>query len=134
MAYNNYLIKVGSYIIPLKYIKANAYTATYAGQDLDSYRDTDGVLHRQALDHPCLKVEFETVPMLTNTEMSTLMSNIRSNYLNATEKKVHVSAYVPEIDSYIEGDCYIPDISFSIYGVFNNVIKYNSIRLAFIQY
>ena len=79
MAYNGFLIKVGDYTIPTnKYIKANSYSALYSTSDLDSYRDANGVLHRQALDHKLLKIEFETPAMLTNDEMSALMANIQS--------------------------------------------------------
>jgi hypothetical protein len=135
MAYSDFLIKVGDYVIPTnKFIKANSYSALYSTSDLDSYRDADGVLHRQALSHKLLKIEFETPAMLTNTEMATLMANIASNYTDATEKRCYVTAYVPELDDYVVADCYIPDINFSIYGNYRGVIHYNSVRFAFIEY
>ena len=135
MAYNGFLIKVGDYTIPTnKYIKANSSSALYSTSDLDSYRDANGVLHRQALDHKLLKIEFETPAMLTNDEMSALMANIQSNYTSAVEKRCYVTAYVPETDSYVTADCYIPDINFSIYGNYGGKIHYNSVRFAFIEY
>lgn len=135
MSYSQYLIKVGNYTIPAnKFIKANSYSATYSTSDLDSYRDANGVLHRTALSHKLLKVEFETPAMLTDVEMETFMSNLRSNYTDATEKKCSVTAYVPELGDYVTADCYVPDIQFSIYGTYNDRIHYNSVRVAFIQY
>ena len=135
MAYSGYLIKVGNYTIPTnKFIKADSYSALYSTTDFDSYRDANGVLHREALPHKLLKIEFETPAMLTNVEMGTLLANIRSNYTNATEKRCNVTAYVPELDDYVTADCYIPDINFSIYGNYGGVIHYNSIRFAFVQY
>lgn len=135
MAYSGFLIKVGNYTIPAdKYIKANGYSVTKNTQDLDSYRDANGVLHRTALEHYVHKVEFETPAMLTNKEMSALMANIRDNYLVAAERKVLATIYVPELDAYETQEMYMPDPQFTIYGIFNNVIRYNSIRFAFIGY
>lgn len=135
MAYQGYLIKVGDYTIPAdKYIKANSYDAMLITQDLDSYRDANGVLHRTALSHRVNKVEFETPAMLTDIQMEELLSNIRRNYININEKKASVTVYVPELNDYMTQDMYIPDLRFSIYGVFDGVIRYNSLRMAFIAY
>lgn len=134
MAYSGYLIKVGSYEIPHGYIGAETYTVYKNSQDLDSYRDADGKLHRTALEHTPNKVEFETVNMLTNTEFATLMSNIRKNFTNVTERKASVTLYIPESDSYVTQDMYMPDIQPQLYFADKNVIKYKPIRLAFIGY
>ena len=83
MAYNGFLIKVGDYIIPFKYMKADSYTAYRSIQDLDSYRDANGQLHRTALSHVPNKVEFETPPMLTDKSFADLMSSIQKNYINS---------------------------------------------------
>lgn len=134
MAYQGYLIKVGNYQIPHKFIKADTYSPYRNVQDLDSYRDGNGVLHRNALEHVPCKVEFETPPLLTNIQFRELMSNIQANYINAIERKASVTLYIPETDSYETQEMYMPDITPKIYGIFNGVIKYNPIRLAFIGY
>ena len=135
MAYAGYLVKVGDYTIPAgKFIKAQSYKATLSVQDLDSYRDANGVLHRTALEHRVNKVEFETPAMLTNTQMAELFSNIANNYTVPTERKFIGTFYVPEIDAYVSQDMYMSDPSFTIYGIFDNVIKYNPVRIAFIAY
>lgn len=135
MAYQGYLIKVGDYVISgKKYIRADSYSATLIVQDLDSYRDANGVLHRNALTHKVNKIEFETPAMLTDKQMEELLSNIRRNYTNASEKRASVTVYVPELNDYMTQDMYIPDLQFSMYGVFNNVIRYNPLRIAFIAY
>lgn len=135
MGYNGYLIKVGSYIIPgNKYIKANSYSAYLNLQDLDSYRDADGVLHRNALAHQPIKVEFETPAMLSNADFADLMSNIRSQFSNTAERKASVTVYVPETNSYVTQDMYMPDIKPTIFTTHDGVIRYNAIRLAFIGY
>lgn len=134
MAYKGYLIKVGDYKIPLSWMRADTYTVLKSGQDLDPYRDADGVLHRNALEHTIAKVEFETPPLKNNTEMAAFMKNIQSNYTNKTEKKVSATVYIAEDDDYTTQDMYVPDISFSMYSANEKEIKYKATRIAFIAY
>ena len=134
MAYAGFLIQVGSYKIPHSWIRAETYTVTKTGQDLDSYRDANGLLHRNALTHWIAKVEFETPALKNNTEVAAFMNSISANYTNATEKKANVIAYIPETDSYTTQEMYMPDITFTIYSANATEIKYNQFRVAFIGY
>lgn len=134
MAYSGFLIKVGDYVIPFKYMKADSYSAYRSVQDLDSYRDANGVLHRTALTHIPNKAEFETPAMMTDETLSDLLENIQNNYTNANERRASVTMYVPEINSYVTQDMYMPDITPKIYSADANGIKYNPVRLAFIGY
>lgn len=134
MAYAGYLIQVGNYKIPHSWIRAETYVVTKNGQDLDSYRDANGVLHRNALEHWVAKAEFETPPLKTNKQVATFMNNIASNYTNATEKKANVTLYIPETDSYVTQEMYVPDISFTLYSADDTEVKYNQFRVAFIGY
>jgi hypothetical protein len=133
MAYNGWLIKVGDYTIPAnKYIRADSYSAYVNMQDLDPYTDANGYVHREALELKALKVEFETPAMLTNTTFSTLMSNIRKNFVNSKERSCYVTAYIPEYDSYVTQYAYMADFTPQMYSNANGVIKYEPVRLAFI--
>jgi len=135
MAYGGYLVKVGTYTIPLSFIKAESYKVTHLIQDLDSYRDADGVLHRNALSHVPDKCEFECVPMLTNTQISSVVNAIRGQFTNAAERKASVTIYIPETDSYVTNeDMYMPDPEYNIYYADSSIIQYNSVRFAFIGY
>lgn len=134
MAYSGYLIQIGNYKLPHKYISAESYSVYKNTQDLDSYRDADGVLHRTALEHTPNKVEFETRNMLTDKQFSEIMSNIRNNFTNATERKASVTLYIPESDSYVTQDMYMPDIQPQLYSADSKKIQYKPIRLAFIGY
>ena len=134
MAYQGWLIKVGDYTIPLSIIKADSYIPFLSTIDLDSYVDENTLLHRNVIGNPTPKVEFETVPMLDNTQFAQFMSNIRAQYTNAREKKCPVTAYQPEIDDYVTQDCYIPDIKPQLYLASATEIKYDAIRIAFIGY
>lgn len=132
MAYQGYLLKIGDYKIPAdKYIKADSYGAYVNMQDVDDYTDANGFLHRNAVDLKVAKVEFET-PMLTNSDLTELMSNIQANYTIVKGRQCQIAAYIPEYDDYVTQTAYLADIKPTIYGVFGNVIKYNPIRFAFI--
>ena len=134
MAYAGFLIQVGSYKIPHSWIRAETYTVTKTGQDLDSYRDADGKLHRTALEHWIAKAEFEAPPLKTNKEVAAFIGNIAANYTNAIEKKANVTLYIPEIDNYVTQEMYVPDIQFTLYSANAAEVKYNQFRVAFIGY
>lgn len=134
MAYKGYLIKIGNYIFPLSMIKAGSYKATNYGQDLDSTRDVNGILHRTALENTAPKVEFETRNMLDNTQVSSIFANIQANYTNAVEKKASVEVYVPGLNKYVTSDMYMADFEPTMYFADEKEIKYLSTRMAWISY
>ena len=135
MAFSGYLVKVGTYEIPLSYMRYESYQITYYTQDLDSYRDSDGVLHRNALQHKVGKLEFNT-PIMSSSDFSTLMSSLKAQMSDPTEKKASVKFYVPEDDAYVTQDMYIPDVVTKIRNVdgASNTISYQETRIAFIGY
>ena len=134
MAYKGYLIEIGNYTFPLSMIKAETYKATNYGQDLDSTRDVNGILHRTALSNTAPKVEFETRNMLDNTQMSSIFANIQANYTNAIEKKASVEVYVPELDKYVTSDMYMADFEPTMYYADATKIQYTSTRMSWISY
>lgn len=134
MAYAGYLIKVGTYTIPLSIIRAETYSPYKSVTDLDSYVDANGELHRNALDHIAYKIEFETIPLLTDVQFGDLMSNLYAQMSNQLERKASVTAYIPEINDYITQDMYMPDIKPILYYADGEKVQYNQIRLAFIGY
>lgn len=132
MAYSGYLISISDYQIPLRYINEVSYKCTFSTLDLDSTRNANGILKRNAV----LQVphcSFETRP-LTNVVLMDLWSNIRSRYTNELEKKVSASVYVPETDSYISGSFYIPDTEITIHHINGNTVYYNPVTFEFIGY
>lgn len=137
MAFNGTLLTVGSYAITgEKYIGENKYNVTKNIQDMDSYRDANGVLHRNALEHAPIKIELETRDNLTNTDIGTFFGTIKSNFTDAGQRKATVTAYVPEEDNYITQEMYMPDPQFKIKRIDpkTNTIYYEPIRFAFIGY
>lgn len=134
--YSGFLLKIGNYIVPTdKFISAESYSVTYNVMDLDSYRDANGKLHREALEHVPIKVEFETPAMLTDiTFGQELMGNIRKNYTNARERKCIATAYIPELDSYVTQEVYMVTPTPQIYGNYGGRLHYKPIRMAFVGY
>lgn len=132
MAYSGFLLKIGNYTFPHKYIKADSYSAYDNMQDVDPWTDADGYLHRNAVDLKAVKVEFETPAMLTNTQLAEIMKNISANYIEEKSRTVMLTAYIPLTDEYVTQVGYMADITPKIYGIFKDVIKYDPIRFAFI--
>lgn len=131
MAFQGYYIKVGNYTIPLTFMKLESYkSAPNQRQDLDSYRDANGYLHRNVLSHTATKLEFET-PYLTFKDMRTLIQNIRANYTDELARTVEVTYYDEETDSYKTGTFYMPGTV--EYNWYNKEI-YAPSRFAFIEY
>ena len=138
MAFNGYLIKVGSPAveIPLKYMRAETYQVT-PNQRLEwsAERDVTGVLHRETTPNMPPKIEFNT-PLMTNSEISALNTILNTAYTNVAERKLPVEYYDPESDTYKTHDCYMPDVHYEIRNVdtVRNVINYEELRYAFIGY
>ena len=140
MAFSGYLIKVGpsgsEVEIPLKYMRAETYSVT-PNQRLEwsAERDVTGVLHRETTPNMPPKIEFNT-PLMTNKDIKALNTILSAAYSVAAERKLRVTYYDPETDSYKTHDCYMPDVKYEIRNVdtVNNVINYQELRYAFIGY
>ena len=104
-------------------------------QELDSGRNTEGVMQRNVLSHYVSTISL-TVRSVNNTELATLMSFIRNHYTIAKEKKLKLKYYCPDTDSYKVGDFYVPDIEYTMRMVdtVNRQIRYDEFSLEFIEY
>ena len=139
MAFSGYLIKVGTGTpveIPLKYMRAETYTVT-PNQRLEwsAERDVTGVLHRETTPNMPPKIEFET-PLMNNSDIKALNTILKNAYSVEAERKLSVTYYDPESDTYKTHDCYMPDVHYNIRNVdtAHNVINYEQLRYAFIGY
>lgn len=131
--YSGFLLKIGNEIFNMKYIKEKTYKGYASVQDLDSYRDANGVLHREALSHVPIKCEFETIP-LDNEQYGQIMDMIRRNYINELERKVSITAFILEYNGYVTQDAYMAEPQPQIQTIKDNNIQYASLRIAFIGY
>ena len=132
MAYSGFLLKIGSWEFPESLMAINSYSPYVNMQDVDPWTDENGELHRNPIDLKALKVEFETKNMLTSTEFAKIMKNIRANYVSEKGRSCYITAYIPEYDDYVTQLGYLADFQPKIYSTGGGVVKYNSIRLAFI--
>ena len=131
--YSGFLLKIGNEIFNMKYIKEKTYKGYASVQDLDSYRDANGVLHREALSHVPIKCEFETIP-LNNEQYEQIMDMIRRNYINELERKVTITAFILEYNGYVTQDAYMAEPQPQIQTIKDNKIQYAPLRIAFIGY
>lgn len=134
MAFQGFLVKFGNYILPNKYIALGEYEAIMHVIDLDSYQDSDGNLHRNALEHTRDSVNVTLLEGLTNEEFGTIMNGIRSNYVIAKERKCNVTAWIPEINDYRTAYMYLADPVIKITHIDGNTIYYDEIKLEMTGY
>lgn len=139
MAYSGYLIKLKGGTaenLPFKFIAIESYQITpNQRMEAKANRATTGLLHRTTVSHTATKIEFETPPC-TNREVAALNAMLTRHYTNALERKLVIEYYDPETDTYKEGTVYMPDVQYKISRVDNrnNIIHYDKVRYAFIEY
>lgn len=131
--YSGFLIKVGDYEIPLVYMNAKSYKSTYETLDMDSYRDADGRLQRSALSHKVPTTEVQ-MKALTSDFAGALLEGIKNSYINANEKKVLGTVWVPELNDYVTDYMYIPTLDFTISTVDATKVYYEPFTLKLIGY
>lgn len=116
-------------------IKAETYKITpNARQDLDSYRDTNGLLHRNALAHTATIVEFDTVPMW-DTKFSAMMSAITSSYTNVNERDGTATYFDEETQTSKTGHFYLDsNFQVSVLQQWGSKTLYDSCHFKFVEY
>lgn len=113
--YNGYLVMVGSSKIPTEYIAEESYYATiWQRQDLDSYRDNTGKLHRDVVANKPSKIEFKTIDGLTNEQIVEITNIFEKNFTVYSERKALISFYDPSHDCYFEEYMYLKDPKYQI--------------------
>lgn len=120
--------------IPNKYISLTSYVSTpHQRQDLDSYQDNLGKLHRNTLDHTRSKLEWNTPPLFER-ELLSLQNILNSGIINAKERKLKIIHYCFDTHTYEQGEFYMPDITFTPLLIRNGEVLMDKVRLAFIEY
>lgn len=131
MAYNGYMLKIGNFTFPLKYIRLETYKiAPDQRQEFDSYVDADGVLQRPTVvSHTRTKIEFET-PYMRVADMRSLLDSIWANLTDTLKLECNCEYYDIETDSYKTGKFYMPATRDYTYY---NVELLEQTRFAFIE-
>lgn len=130
MAWQGYLCKIGDTKFPNKLVAESGFSSTPNQQtDQDSYVDGNGKLHRNVLTH--LRTGFEiTTTALTLTEKI----SISAFYSTGNRKKVSMTYWNDETNSYETGDFYIPSIKFTIDRIEPSGPVYQGVTLEFVEY
>lgn len=139
--FNQYFVKIirasdGVQVpIPNKFISLTSYVSTpHQRQDLDSYQDTTGRLHRNTLTHTRSKLEWNTPPLLEK-DMIVLQNILESGIINQNERKSKIIHYCFDTHTYEQGEFYTPDITFTPMRILpNGMVLLSKVRLAFIEY
>ncbi|MBE5877703.1 MAG: hypothetical protein E7290_12550 [Lachnospiraceae bacterium] len=137
MSFAGYLVKIGNKEFPTEQIAESSYYATPSQrQDLDSYRDNIGILHRDVVDHKPSKVEFKTMDGLTDAEITTIWNIFESECSNETELKAAVEFYDPLTGVYVTEDMYLkmPKIQIDYIDRDANVIYHKAVQFVLTGY
>lgn len=127
--YEGWLLEIEGVKLPMKYIAHNSYGASPdQKQDEDSYQDGYGELHRTVLPHTRTKIEWNTPNMVHLTDLDELLSFFPD------KNKMQVRYWNDKKLGYYTGAFYYPTIQFNYYDASDQDIRYNSIRLALIEY
>lgn len=126
--FKGYLLKINGVIFPNKFIVYKSYEITpNQKQDLDSYLDGNGELHRKILPHVRTKCEFNTPPLKESK-----VNELRTFFGDTTT--INVQYWNPKKGLYESGVFYAPDFTYIIDDLLNNDILYDQIRIALIEY
>ena len=128
-------MKAGAATFPHKYIQASSYQATPSQrQDLDSYQDSQGNLHRTVVPHDRTKIIFKTMDNLSLAEKQEIQAFFNAAMTNARERKVTLTYWNDEDNIYKTGSFYIPDVTYPIKRIMGNDIVYDSVEYHLIEY
>lgn len=108
-----------------------------ARQDVDSYRDANGLLHRNTVEHTATTITFQTIP-LHKDKMNALMAHVY-RIAEKPELKFHIRYINPLKGGAIdEGDFYLGanHPTFQVYWAINDAddILWNVTEFKFIEY
>ena len=137
MAFAGYLVKIGNTTFPTEHMAESSYYATPCQrQDLDSYRDNLGVLHRDVVDHKPSKVEFKTMDGLTDADITSIWNIFEQECSNETELKAVVEFYEPLTGAYVTEDMYLkmPKVQIDYIDRETNVIYHKSVQFVLTGY
>lgn len=131
---SEYLLKFNGTVLPTKYIASDGYVTTPNQRtELEAYRDANILLHRVT------STNFKTTIMLTTTPMSlsdkrNFQEIIESGMINSIERKVVVTYWNDETNSYTTGYFYISDPTYSTLGYFGGERWYKPVTYQLTEY
>lgn len=135
MVFEGFLMKAFETTFPHKYIQISTYQTTPSQrQDLDSYQDSKGNLHRTVVPHDRSKIVFKTMDNLKLAEKQEIQAFFNGAMTNARERKITLTYWNDEDNMYKMGSFYIPDVTYPIKRIMGNDIVYDSVEYHLIEY
>jgi hypothetical protein len=116
MAFEGYLLKSGNDIFPHKYIEFSSWDSTpNQREEIKAYRDDNTRnLTRVTAAGRKTAIAFKTRDNLTLAEKQEIQNFFTSHETNAAERKIPLTFWNDESNSYMTGDFYRPNIKFPI--------------------
>lgn len=136
MAFEGYLLKSGNDIFPHKYIEYSSWDSTpNQREEIKAYRDDNTRdLTRVTAAGRKTAIAFKTRDSLTLEEKMEIQNFFTSHETNAAERKIPLTFWNDESNSYVTSDFYRPNIKFPIKSISGNSIVYGSIQIDLVEY
>ena len=139
MAYEGWMIKIGTWTVPIEYIRGDSYKVSPSKETLDDWPDYNNNRHIYYALGTQTTIEFETMdePNLLDDEQ---IAKIRTN-LNAARysgsglnKDIYiVNYYNPETGTYEQGDFTLDNITYEVAGFCEDNVFYRPIKFKFTE-
>lgn len=128
--FEGWLIKTPFGILPNKFIFKDSYEQTpLQRMDLDPRRNAKGLLIRNVLPYAATTIKFQTIPMSLDQKLE-----FQQYFSSSDREKITLTYWCDETNDYRTADFYIPDITWSWYGLLGGVPYYNSCQIELIGY
>lgn len=136
MAFEGYLLKSGNDIFPHKYIDFASWDSTpNQREEIKAYRDDNTRnLTRVTAAGRKTAITFKTRDNLTLNEKMEIQNFFTSHETNAAERKIPLTFWNDESNSYMTGNFYRPNIKFTIQSISGDNIIYKSIQIDLVEY
>ena len=136
MAFEGYLLKSGNDIFPHKYIEYSSWNSTpNQREEIKAYRDDNTRdLTRVTAAGRKTAIAFKTRDNLHLDEKIEIQEFFTSHETNADERKIPLTFWNDESNSYETGDFYRPNIKFTINKISGKDIVYGAVQIDLVEY
>ena len=136
MPFGGYLLKSGNDIFPHKYIQLSSWQTTpNQREEIKAYRDDNTRdLTRVTAAGRKTAIQFKTRPHLHLLEKQEIQDFFVNHEINHDERKLPLTFWNDESNSYKTGYFYRPNMSFTIEKVLENDIIYAEFTFDLVEY
>lgn len=136
--FDGYLIKATATnkVFPLEYIVWEGYKSTpNQREEIKAYRDENTrTLHRVTASGKKTRIDFTIRGNLHLADKKAIQKWFTDAESDSAERKINLSYWNDESNSYKTGDFYRPDIEFTIKEVLPNDLIYKELQITLVEY